>query len=116
MCYVVKKKSADPYEAEKLFVFEDVRKFEKWLSENTNLSEGHIEDLLEELSQSGLSVVYADYDYLTIIDHEKKQPADAFHQHLDACAQCREHPMELCQEGSKLLISGATGEEDYFGS
>lgn len=26
-----------------------------------------------------------------------------FHDHLDACEQCREHPFELCPEGSKKL-------------
>jgi hypothetical protein len=28
---------------------------------------------------------------------------DAFHCHLDQCAQCREHPFELCEEGAILL-------------
>jgi hypothetical protein len=26
-----------------------------------------------------------------------------FHQHLDVCQQCREHPMETCAEGWALL-------------
>jgi hypothetical protein len=64
MSYLVKKKSDTPYDAEHLFVFDDVRKFEKWLSENTNMSDGHVEDLLEELTQTGISTVYADFDYL----------------------------------------------------
>ena len=28
----------------------------------------------------------------------------AFHAHLDACAQCREHPMDLCAVGAGLLV------------
>lgn len=27
----------------------------------------------------------------------------AFHRHLDACQQCREHPFDLCGAGSFLL-------------
>ncbi len=27
----------------------------------------------------------------------------AFHAHLDACWQCRDHPMGLCVEGARLL-------------
>jgi hypothetical protein len=34
----------------------------------------------------------------------------AFHAHLDACAQCREHPFDLCPTGSLLLRSSATEE------
>ncbi len=26
-----------------------------------------------------------------------------FHQHLDACKQCREHPFNLCRTGSDAL-------------
>lgn len=26
-----------------------------------------------------------------------------FHDHLDGCVQCREHPMELCKKGFELL-------------
>ena len=32
----------------------------------------------------------------------------AFHAHLDACAQCREHPFDLCPTGSLLLRSSVT--------
>lgn len=28
---------------------------------------------------------------------------DAFHRHLDQCAQCRDHPFGLCQDGAILL-------------
>ena len=42
--------------------------------------------------------------------------ADAFHAHLDACAQCAAHPFELCAEGAAILerearraIAGLTG-------
>jgi len=28
---------------------------------------------------------------------------DEFHAHLDKCAQCANHPFELCAEGAKLL-------------
>lgn len=36
---------------------------------------------------------------------------DAFHLHLDHCRQCREHPMQLCPLGHRLLIrAGAEAE------
>ena len=28
---------------------------------------------------------------------------DAFHDHLDKCAQCRNHPFNLCPKGAALL-------------
>ncbi len=28
-----------------------------------------------------------------------------FHQHLDECEQCRNHPFSLCKEGQELLES-----------
>ena len=34
---------------------------------------------------------------------------DIFHAHLDACAQCREHPFDLCKEGAGLLKLAAEG-------
>jgi len=34
---------------------------------------------------------------------------DKFYAHLDACAQCREHPFDLCGAGSNLLREAATG-------
>ena len=37
-----------------------------------------------------------------MIDHKK---ADAFHDHLDACEQCRENPFDLCEVGKPLLIA-----------
>lgn len=33
---------------------------------------------------------------------------NAFHDHLDGCEQCREHPMNLCAKGVRLLYG-----EDY---
>jgi hypothetical protein len=33
--------------------------------------------------------------------------AEAFHAHLDACAQCREHPFALCEVGAVLLEASA---------
>lgn len=33
---------------------------------------------------------------------------DAFHAHLDACAQCRTKPFGLCAEGEKRLRTAAT--------
>lgn len=35
----------------------------------------------------------------------------AFNAHLDKCAQCKNHPFSLCDEGSKLLHE-ATGTEN----
>lgn len=32
-------------------------------------------------------------------------PKVNFHAHLDQCAQCREHPMELCPVGAAILTS-----------
>lgn len=32
-----------------------------------------------------------------------KLPDSRFHQHLDACSQCADHPFELCAIGAKLL-------------
>jgi hypothetical protein len=34
---------------------------------------------------------------------------DIFHAHLDKCAQCREHPFDLCKEGAGLLREAAYG-------
>ncbi len=31
-----------------------------------------------------------------------------FHDHLDICKQCREHPMDLCMVGAVLLRKEAT--------
>ncbi len=33
----------------------------------------------------------------------------AFHEHLDACSQCRNHPFALCAEGAKRLLKAAAG-------
>lgn len=33
-----------------------------------------------------------------------------FHAHLDACAQCANHPFELCPEGAKLLELAGLGD------
>lgn len=46
---------------------------------------------------------------------ESKSPKrDAFHRHLDECAQCREHPFRLCDVGAPLLEQAAAelGESD----
>ena len=31
-----------------------------------------------------------------------------FHAHLDKCAQCEQHPFDLCAEGVKLIEAAAT--------
>lgn len=33
----------------------------------------------------------------------------AFHAHLDACSQCRNHPFALCAEGARRLEKAALG-------
>jgi hypothetical protein len=33
-----------------------------------------------------------------------------FHVHLDRCAQCREHPFDLCPTGAETLRASALGE------
>lgn len=33
---------------------------------------------------------------------------DAFHAHLDGCAQCRDRPMQPCEQGAELLRIAAT--------
>ena len=35
-----------------------------------------------------------------------------FHEHLDMCEQCREHPFSLCTEGAKLLLEQFAAEID----
>jgi hypothetical protein len=32
---------------------------------------------------------------------------DKFHEHLDACAQCRVYPFQLCSTGAQLLEKAA---------
>jgi hypothetical protein len=34
---------------------------------------------------------------------------EAFHNHLDSCAQCEQHPFDLCAIGARLLRETATG-------
>ena len=34
-------------------------------------------------------------------------PIEKFHAHLDLCAQCREHPFDLCEAGGRLLVATA---------
>jgi predicted anti-sigma-YlaC factor YlaD len=46
---------------------------------------------------------------LTPEDAEMRQ--NRFYEHLDKCKQCREHPMELCAEGARLLQQAATEDE-----
>lgn len=41
--------------------------------------------------------------------------AAPFHAHLDACAQCREHPFDLCREGAAIL-TGTFAPEPVAGS
>lgn len=35
-----------------------------------------------------------------------------FHQHLDVCAHCREHPFALCLEGLRLLVAASAAHAD----
>jgi hypothetical protein len=35
---------------------------------------------------------------------EFKKADEAFHAHLDVCAQCENHPFELCGTGARLLF------------
>ena len=37
---------------------------------------------------------------------------DKFHAHLDICIQCRNHPFDLCKEGTRLLMYAVTGIRD----
>lgn len=37
------------------------------------------------------------------VQHFKPTPRELFHAHLDACAQCRERPFDLCSVGAPLL-------------
>jgi len=39
------------------------------------------------------------------------QGANKFHAHLDVCAQCREHPFNLCLEGHSILMDAIQGLE-----
>lgn len=31
------------------------------------------------------------------------QQSDRFHEHLDVCKQCEEHPFDLCPTGQKIM-------------
>ena len=33
-----------------------------------------------------------------------------FHDHLDECEQCREHPFNLCEEGARILEETSTAD------
>lgn len=33
------------------------------------------------------------------------EPIEKFHAHLDLCEQCREHPLDLCEAGARLLTA-----------
>jgi hypothetical protein len=51
----------------------------------------------------------------------EETPASAddnvFHQHLDVCSQCAEHPFNLCQEGARLLeVAGTKAAEELRAS
>jgi hypothetical protein len=35
----------------------------------------------------------------------KRSVVDLFHDHLDECEQCREHPFDLCPEGQKRMAN-----------
>jgi hypothetical protein len=39
------------------------------------------------------------------------QDIQNFHDHLDRCEQCRNHPFALCAKGYKLLVIAASGDE-----
>ena len=39
-------------------------------------------------------------------DETQQDPVKAFHDHLDACEQCRNNPFALCPTGLKLLETG----------
>lgn len=34
---------------------------------------------------------------------ERKTAAQEYHEHLDKCRQCHDHPFEPCPEGERLL-------------
>jgi hypothetical protein len=40
-------------------------------------------------------------------------PVEKFHAHLDLCPQCREHPLELCASGHRLLLDMAGPSKPY---
>ena len=41
----------------------------------------------------------------------KKDAVDLFHDHLDECEQCREHPFDLCPEGQKRMAAVGANED-----
>lgn len=41
--------------------------------------------------------------------HPTQDAIAAFHEHLDACSQCRNHPFALCEEGVRRLENAALG-------
>lgn len=38
-----------------------------------------------------------------MLDAKSLTAMDWFHHHLDRCAQCRNHPFNLCAEGTRLI-------------
>lgn len=38
------------------------------------------------------------------LTEKSKAAIDAYHAHLDVCAQCEEHPFDQCPEGYRLLV------------
>lgn len=40
-------------------------------------------------------------------DEDQYELIDEFHEHLDRCDQCRNHPFDLCKEGESLLKKAA---------
>ena len=40
-------------------------------------------------------------------EYAKGGPNQVFHEHLDNCEQCKQHPFDLCREGGRILRQAA---------
>jgi len=56
-------------------------------------------------------------DVFGVIKAKRGIEMDKFHEHLDKCEQCRNHPFDLCEIGQKLLIESTKNisDEDISG-
>lgn len=51
---------------------------------------------------------------LSFQDATKQAAVRRFHTHLDECAQCRDHPFDLCEVGASLLVEAGHKEQEVM--
>lgn len=47
-------------------------------------------------------------------EHAQQRAIDAYHEHLDVCEQCEQHPFNQCPEGMKLLIAAGRAAQELL--